>query len=141
VAICVGHSTVERTRKRFIEGGIERALNEQPRSGAKRKLDGKQEVLPLIATARWDRALSPSPALSSTSSGPAALTARAAPHCASWPHAASRHTLTGSPRRSGPRPQLPLFLHRSLPLSLTRTVRVKRAWGGGCKSAAREERV
>jgi transposase len=49
-AIRVGRSTVERTRKRFVEGGVERALNEQPRPGAKRKLDGKQEAL-LIATA------------------------------------------------------------------------------------------
>ncbi len=49
-ALHVGRSTVERTRKRFVEGGIERALNEQPRPGAKRKLDGKQEAL-LIATA------------------------------------------------------------------------------------------
>jgi transposase len=49
-AVRVGRSTVERTRKRFIEGGIECALNEQPRPGAKRKLDGRQEAL-LIATA------------------------------------------------------------------------------------------
>jgi transposase len=49
-AVRVGRSTVERTRKRFVEGGVERALNEQPRPGAKRKLDGKQEAL-LIATA------------------------------------------------------------------------------------------
>jgi transposase len=49
-ALRVGHSTVERTRKRFVEGGVERALNELPRPGAKRKLDGKQEAL-LIATA------------------------------------------------------------------------------------------
>jgi transposase len=46
----VGKATVERTRKRFIEGNLERALNEDPRPGAKRKLDDKQEAF-LIATA------------------------------------------------------------------------------------------
>jgi transposase len=49
-ALHIGRATVERTRKRFVEGGIERALTELSRPGAKRKLDGKQEAL-LIATA------------------------------------------------------------------------------------------
>ena len=46
----VGVSTVYRTRKRFVEGGLERALHDEPRPGAKRKLSGKEEAL-LIATA------------------------------------------------------------------------------------------
>ena len=46
----VGKATVERTRKRFVEGNLPRALNEDPRPGAKRKLDDKQEAF-LIATA------------------------------------------------------------------------------------------
>jgi len=46
----VGKATAERTRKRFVEGNLERALNEDPRPGAKRKLDAKQEAF-LIATA------------------------------------------------------------------------------------------
>lgn len=46
----VGRVTVERIRKRFVEGNLERALSEAPRPGAKRKLDGKQEAL-LLATA------------------------------------------------------------------------------------------
>ena len=37
-------STIERTRKRFVEGNLEGALNEKPRGGAPRKLDGKQEA-------------------------------------------------------------------------------------------------
>jgi transposase len=46
----VGIATVERTRKRFVEGGLTWALNEAPRPGAKRKLDGKQEAY-LVALA------------------------------------------------------------------------------------------
>ncbi|UCC83798.1 MAG: helix-turn-helix domain-containing protein [Gemmatimonadota bacterium] len=40
----LGRSTVERTRKKHAEGGLERALNERPRSGRPRKLDGRQEA-------------------------------------------------------------------------------------------------
>jgi transposase len=43
-------STVERTRQRVVEGGLEAALHEQPRPGARRQLDGKQAAL-LIALA------------------------------------------------------------------------------------------
>jgi transposase len=43
-------STVERTRKRFVEGGLDAALHERPRPGARRKLTGKQEAL-LVALA------------------------------------------------------------------------------------------
>jgi transposase len=46
----VGIATVERTRKRFVEEGLEAALSEKPRPGAARKLDGKQEAL-LVALA------------------------------------------------------------------------------------------
>jgi transposase len=49
-ALHIGRATVERIRKRFVEGGLERALTEAPRPGAKPKLDGKQEAF-LIATA------------------------------------------------------------------------------------------
>lgn len=42
--------TVERIRKRFVEGGLEKALNEDPRPGARRKLDGRGEAY-LIALA------------------------------------------------------------------------------------------
>jgi transposase len=38
----VGHSTVERTRQRYAEGGVEAALNDKPRPGITPKLDGKQ---------------------------------------------------------------------------------------------------
>ena len=40
----IGLSTVERIRKRFVEQGLEGALSEHPRPGAKRKLDGKAEA-------------------------------------------------------------------------------------------------
>jgi len=46
----IGRATVERTRKRFVEGNLERALTEAPRPGGRRKLDDKQEAF-LIATA------------------------------------------------------------------------------------------
>jgi len=46
----IGQATVGRIRKRFVEGNLERALNEDPRPGGKRKLDDKQEAF-LIATA------------------------------------------------------------------------------------------
>lgn len=37
-------ATVFRTRKRFVEEGLLKALNECPRPGQPRKLDGKQEA-------------------------------------------------------------------------------------------------
>ena len=43
-------STVGRTKRRFVEGNLERALSEEPRPGAERKLTGKEEAL-LVATA------------------------------------------------------------------------------------------
>ena len=49
-ALHTSRSTVERTRKRFVEGNLEYALNEKKRSGASRKFDGKQEAY-LVALA------------------------------------------------------------------------------------------
>jgi transposase len=49
-AINVSRPCVERIRKRFVDGGLERALNEDPRPGQRRKLDGRGEAQ-LIATA------------------------------------------------------------------------------------------
>jgi transposase len=46
-------STVERVRKRFVEEGLEAALSERPRPGARRKLDGRQEAY-LVALASSD---------------------------------------------------------------------------------------
>ena len=46
----VGSSTVYRTKRRFVEGNLEKALSEEPRPGATRKLSGKEEAL-LVATA------------------------------------------------------------------------------------------
>lgn len=43
-------STVYRTKRRFVQGNLERALSEEPRRGASRKLTGKEEAL-LVATA------------------------------------------------------------------------------------------
>jgi transposase len=51
-ALHVHRVTVERTRRRFVEGGAERALNEQRRPGGRPKLDGKQEAM-LVALAGW----------------------------------------------------------------------------------------
>lgn len=49
-AVNVSRPTVERIRKRFVGGGLEKALNEDPRPGQARKLDGRGEAV-LIATA------------------------------------------------------------------------------------------
>jgi transposase len=49
-SVAVGASTVSRTKRRFVEGSLERALGEEPRPGAARKLSGQEEAL-LVATA------------------------------------------------------------------------------------------
>jgi transposase len=49
-ALHVSIATVERVRKRCVEEGLEAALNERPRPGGQRKLNGKQEAF-LIALA------------------------------------------------------------------------------------------
>jgi transposase len=48
--VAVGTSTVYRTKQRFVEEGLERALNEAPRAGADRKFDANDEAL-MIAVA------------------------------------------------------------------------------------------
>ena len=50
VAVAVSRPTVGRIRKRFVEGGLEKALHEDPRLGQKRKLDGRGEAV-LVALA------------------------------------------------------------------------------------------
>jgi transposase len=49
-SVGVGHSTVYRTRRHFVEGNLAAALSEGPRAGAERKLTEKEEAL-LVATA------------------------------------------------------------------------------------------
>lgn len=49
-AVPASIATIERTRAKFVEGGLEWALSEDPRSGAPSKLDGKQEAF-LVALA------------------------------------------------------------------------------------------
>jgi transposase len=48
--VSVGTSTVFRTKRRFVEEGLEQALSEEPRPGVERKLTASEEAL-LIATA------------------------------------------------------------------------------------------
>jgi transposase len=48
--VSVGTATVYRTKRRFVEEGLESALSEDPRPGAERKLAAKEEAL-LVATA------------------------------------------------------------------------------------------
>src|SRR5207302_343644 len=64
-SVRVSLSSIGRTKRRFVEGNLERALSEEPRPGAERKLTGKEEAL-LVATAcakppagwrRWTLAL------------------------------------------------------------------------------------
>jgi transposase len=52
-ALNVSRPCVERIRKRYVSDGIERALNEDPRPGQRRKLDGRAEAT-LIAAACSD---------------------------------------------------------------------------------------
>jgi transposase len=49
-ALHVGKMTVRRTRERFVEGGLDNALNERPRPGGRHKLDGKQEAFLIALT-------------------------------------------------------------------------------------------
>ena len=49
----VGHSTVERTRQRYAEGGLEAALKDKPRPGGVPKLNGAQQAF-VIALACSD---------------------------------------------------------------------------------------
>jgi len=49
-ALRVSRPTVERIRKRYVMGGLDKALKEDPRPGQRRKLDGRSEAI-LIATA------------------------------------------------------------------------------------------
>src|SRR5437762_2491403 len=43
-ALQAGRATIERTRKRFVEEGLEACLKERPRPGKAPLLDGKQEA-------------------------------------------------------------------------------------------------
>jgi transposase len=49
-SVGVGGSTVYRTKRRFVEGNLARALSEEQRPGSEHKLTGKEEAL-LVATA------------------------------------------------------------------------------------------
>jgi transposase len=55
-ALDTGRSTVERIRRRFVEGGLTRALNEDARPGQKRRLDGRAEahLIALVCSERPD---------------------------------------------------------------------------------------
>ena len=52
-SVASGTSTVYRTKRRFVEQGLEAALTEERRTGAARKLSGREEVL-LVAVACSD---------------------------------------------------------------------------------------
>lgn len=60
-ALPCGVSTIYRTKRRFVEEGLEAALNEKPRSGGNRKLTGREEATlvavacskPPLGRARW----------------------------------------------------------------------------------------
>ncbi len=43
-ALKIGVATVERTRRKFVEDGLQVALNDRPRPGRKPKLDGSQKA-------------------------------------------------------------------------------------------------
>ena len=43
-AVSLSAATVARVRKRFVEAGVEAAINDRPRPGRGRKLNGRQEA-------------------------------------------------------------------------------------------------
>ena len=43
-AVSLSAATVARVRRRFVEEGVEAAINDRPRSGRGRKLNGRQEA-------------------------------------------------------------------------------------------------
>ena len=43
-AVSISAATVARVRRRFVEEGLEAAINDRPRSGRERKLSGRQEA-------------------------------------------------------------------------------------------------
>ena len=43
-AVSLSAATVARVRRRFVEDGLEAAINDRPRSGRERKLSGRQEA-------------------------------------------------------------------------------------------------
>jgi transposase len=49
-ALNISRLCVERIRKRFVADGMERALNEDPRPGQRRKLDGRAEATLIAET-------------------------------------------------------------------------------------------
>ena len=48
--LLINAATVARARKRFVEEGLEADINDKPRPGRERKLDGKQEAHPVSST-------------------------------------------------------------------------------------------
>ena len=48
--LLINAATIARVRKRFVEEGLEAAVNDRPRPGRERKLDGKQEAHPVSST-------------------------------------------------------------------------------------------
>ena len=53
MAVSMSAATVARTRRRFAEEGLEAAINDRPRPGRERKLNGRQEAH-LVAVACSD---------------------------------------------------------------------------------------
>jgi len=49
-ALNVSRPTVERIRKRYVVGGLEKALTEDPRPGQRRRLDGRAEARLIAVT-------------------------------------------------------------------------------------------
>src|SRR5207245_3924208 len=54
--VSVSLSTVGRTKRRFVQGNLERALSAEPRPGAERWLTGKAEALLCAAACRQQQA-------------------------------------------------------------------------------------
>ncbi len=48
--LLINAATIARARKRYVEEGLEDVINDRPRSGRERKLDGKQEAHPVSST-------------------------------------------------------------------------------------------
>jgi transposase len=117
-AVAVGGSTVYRTKRRFVEGNLERALSKDPRPGAERKLTGKEEAL-LVATAcanppegraRWTLELLADAMVKLT--GHESLSGHLHPGCAGQPvDPLGRLSLRGIPTRRSPANLEPYEFH------------------------------
>src|SRR6478609_1104518 len=118
----VSLSTVSRTKRRFVEGNLERALSEEPRPGAERKLTGKEEAL-LVATA-----------CASPPKGRSRWTLKLLQDGVTTRRAREQRTAVASRHH---RDTVPAICHRAFPALFSADRYTKRARCGACRTLKR----